>query len=154
MKKGDGSTMTAGYSGTPLPRKLGIKSGHSVLVLNGPERIADLIGELPHGVELLQSPPEEPASRSPRNTDVLLLFCDDHSARRGSFSAAHRLLAWDGGLWVCWPKQRSPMAGDLKGDDVRAHGLSSGLVDNKVCAIDQDWSGLRFVHRVEDRPGR
>ena len=71
-----------------------------------------------------------------------------------TFAQAAARLRSNGGLWVCWPKKSSPLAGELTGDLVRSTGLAAGLVDNKVCAIDQDWSGLRFVIRLEDRPGR
>ena len=146
--------VTSGYSATPLSKKLGIKQGHSVLVVNAPDHMEDLLPDLPASVHLILAAPEELASLNARGCDVLLLFCIDRPALDASFAAVHRLLTWDGGLWVCWPKRSSPLASDFKEDDVRVHGLESGLVDNKICAIDQDWSGLRFVHRVENRPPR
>lgn len=147
--------MTAGYSGTPLVRKLGIRAGARVAALNPPDHLEDLLQGLPDGARLESEPIPPSGLDAPeaRGHDVVLLFCRDASVLERRFGDAHRLLAWDGGLWVCWPKGRSPLASDLGKGDVRRRGLDAGLVDNKVCAVDEDWSGLRFVHRREDRPG-
>ncbi|HSM37095.1 MAG TPA: hypothetical protein VK837_11905 [Longimicrobiales bacterium] len=135
----------AGYSATPLARKLGIREGHAVLLSRPPEDFDAVLGPLPRDVSLHR--------RAARPAyDVILLF----AARRASL--ALRLpgsidrLAWTGGLWLCWPKKASGMRTDLSGDKIRRIGLGAGLVDNKVCAVDETWSGLRFVYRVEDRP--
>ena len=138
--------MPAGYSGTPLPRKLGIKEGHDVASVGAPEHFADLLEPLPHGVRLRS----DLRSRGP--FDVMVAFVRTERELRSRFERARARLAPAGGLWIAWPKQSSPLATKLKDSDVRSYGLSTGLVDNKVCAIDEDWSGLRFVVRVKDRP--
>jgi hypothetical protein len=86
--------------------------------------------------------------------DVIVLFCRTLDDLDSGFESAAAHLQSNGGLWIGWAKKSSPMAGPLTGDIVRGHGLASGLVDNKVCAIDADWSGLRFVYRLKDRPAR
>lgn len=83
---------------------------------------------------------------------VVVAFCPDGTALRQRLPEAIRRLRWTGGLWVCWPKKSSPLHRDLGREEVREVGLAAGLVDNKVCAVDDDWSALRFVVRVEDRP--
>jgi hypothetical protein len=132
---------TAGYSGTPLPRKLGIRPGHRVLLVGAP-RGFDL-GPLPD-VALHRRP-----GRSPY--DVVLAFVPDVRALDARFPGLAARLRTDGGLWVAWPKRSSGVATDLDENVVRAVGLAAGLVDNKVCAVDEVWSGLRFVLRLRDR---
>ena len=146
--------MSAGYSGTPLARKLGIEEGHRVVTLGAPGNLEEILRPLPDGVRL-EADPEAPSSldaAGARSRDVILLFAPDRDALESGLPPARRFLAWDGGLWVCWPKQSSPLATEMRESDVRAAGLAEGLVDNKICAVDADWSGLRFVHRREDRP--
>ena len=138
--------MTAGYSGTPLPRKLGIKPGHSVAMSGAPAHFVELLGPLDPSIRLRG----DLRSRGPH--DVLVVFVRSPSELRRRFQRARARLRPTGGLWVAWPKQSSPLAGALRDGDVRSFGLSTGLVDNKVCAIDEDWSGLRFVVRKSDRP--
>ena len=137
--------MVAGYSGTPLARKLGIKEGHRVTVLGGPEHFPDLLGELPAGARLGEGLPEHDRA------DVIVLFGREADALGEAFREAVGSLEPDGGLWVGWPKKSSSLETDLDKGRVRRIGLDAGLVDNKICAIDDDWSGLRFVYRVEDR---
>ena len=137
--------MSAGYSGTPLARKLGIKDGHRVAALGAPERFAGLLEPLPAGVRL------RPDLRGGGSYDVLVVFVRTPGELRLRFEQARQRLAQSGGLWVAWPKQSSPLATELRESDVRSHGLEAGLVDNKICAIDEDWSGLRFVVRLRDR---
>lgn len=122
----------SGYSGTPLPRKLGIKDGHSVLVEGGPP-----------GFEIVS------AGAGPY--DVILGFCPDFATVAERFDGWRKELAQTGGLWIAWPKKSSGVPTDLTENVVREHGLAAGVVDNKVCAIDQTWSGLRFVVRLADR---
>lgn len=132
----------AGYSGTPLPRKLGMKPGHRVAFPGAPDGFAArLAGE---GVEVWAQ------LRHP--LDVIVLFAAGEADLRRRFPAARKALAWDGGLWVAWPKKASGVPTDLTFEVVQPLGLDAGLVDNKVCAIDEVWSGLRFVYRVKDRP--
>jgi hypothetical protein len=139
--------VSAGYSGTPLARKLGIKEGHLVAAVDGPDRLPTLLEPLPSGVRLRRD------LRARRPHDVILLFVRNEVELRAAFARARGKLTPAGGLWISWPKQSSPLATDLKESHVRAHGLSTGLVDNKVCAVDENWSGLRFVVRLEDRAG-
>jgi hypothetical protein len=135
---------TAGYSGTPLPRKLGIREGSRVLLVGAPAAFADVLGELPAGVEI--------AAPVAGELDVVVLFAADVAALQGQFAGLVPGLASAGGLWVAWPKRSSGVATDLNETIVREAGLEAGLVDNKVCAIDATWSGLRFVRRLRDRP--
>jgi hypothetical protein len=135
---------TAGYSGTPLPRKLGIREGSRVLLTGAPDGFAeDTLGPLP-GVELHQR-----AGRSPY--DVVLVFAPDRRALDARFGPASRRLTVGGGLWVAWPKRSSGLVTDLDENVVRDVGLAAGMVDNKVCAVDATWSALRFVVRLRDR---
>jgi len=137
--------MTTGYSGTSLARKLGIKEGHRVAALGAPSHFRSLLDPLPPGVRL------QSGLRGRARFDVVIAFARTRSELGQRFGRARLRLQPNGGLWVAWPKRTSPLAGRLKESDVREHGLASGLVDNKVCAIDEDWSGLRFVIRLEDR---
>ncbi|MGP3910777.1 hypothetical protein OHA25_42895 [Nonomuraea sp. NBC_00507] len=130
----------AGYSGTPLPRKLGVKPGHRVLAIAAPDGLD--LGE--PGADVHRS-----ADRDPY--DVILVFCADFAALHEAFPGAMARLTKNGGLWVCWPKRASKIPTDLSENPIRDYGLSMGLVDNKVAAIDATWSGLRFVYRVADR---
>lgn len=146
--------MTAGYSGTPLAKKLGIKEGHRVAVLGDPGHLRSLLGDLPHGVRLTDDPPlpRKPRAGSDDAFDVVIAFAPEFGLMERRFRHGHRLLTWNGGLWMSWPKMKSPLFRDLREGQIRDHGLEQGLVDNKICAVDEDWSGLRFVYRVEDRP--
>jgi hypothetical protein len=142
--------VTAGYSGTPLGRKLGIRDGALVALLPGSNvharRVGDVLAlEVDAGVRLRT----DLRARGPH--DVIVVFVRSEAELKRRFGQARRRLAEDGGLWVAWPKGSSTLATGLRESHVRAWGLSAGLVDNKVCAIDEDWSGLRFVVRVADR---
>lgn len=131
--------MSAGSSGTPLPKKLGIGPDTRVLVLGDP---------LAFDLDALASQVDrEPGG----DYDVVLLFCPTAGILTANFdraSAAHTL---SGSLWVCWPKRSSGIAQDLDDGTVRAHGLTHGRVDVKVAAVDPVWSALKFVRRVSDR---
>lgn len=140
--------MTAGYSGTPLARKLGIKEGHLVAALWAPEHFPDLVDPLPPRVRLRTD------LRAAAPHDVLVAFVTTEAELAGRFDRARAKLDPHGGLWIAWPKQSSALATSLRESHVRAYGLSTGLVDNKICAIDEDWSGLRFVVRTAHRPAR
>ena len=148
------ATSPAGYSGTPLPRKLGIKPGQRVATLSAPPHFPALLGDLPLGVRVEAEPsiPRSLEAAGARAFDVVVAFVRDQAELERRLPAAQRLLAWDGGLWIAWPKGSSPLASDLREDGVRSRALPLGLVDNKVCAVDQDWSGLRLVYRKENRP--
>ncbi|MGE3173032.1 MAG: hypothetical protein AB7O97_10445 [Planctomycetota bacterium] len=131
------------YSGTPLPKKLGIRSGARVALVRAPAGFADALGALPDGARC--------GTRLTGELDVVVLFCRALVELQRDFAAAARCLADRGGLWVAWPKKASGVQTDLGDAIVRATGLDHGLVDNKVCAIDATWSGLRFARRQQDR---
>ena len=135
----------AGYSGTPLPKKLGIKEGHRVAQLGGPEGFLA-------GLDLHPSVRVDGELEEERDYDVLLAFVPNLAGLSGLFERCMPILNWNGGLWLAWPKRSSPLASDVRESDIRGAGLEAGLVDNKICAVDDDWSGLRFVYRKEDRP--
>ena len=134
---------TTGYSGTPLPRKLGMKEGSRVAVLDAPGDLTDTLGALPDGVtvhERLRGP-----------LDVIVCFIvrrADLERRIGRLQAA---LDPAGRLWIAWPKRASKVETDMTEDVVRDVALPLGLVDNKVAAIDETWSGLQLVIRRELR---
>ena len=129
---------TAGYSGTPLPRKLGIKPGMRVVLVKPPDGFTGILEPLPADVTL------RTANRGAR--DVTLWFTRSRrELERGMDRMAQS--ADDGRLWIVWPKKTSPLAADHTGEDVRRVGLAAGLVDFKVCVVDEDWSGLAFVRR-------
>jgi hypothetical protein len=134
----------SGYSGTPLPKKLGIKPGSTVAFRTAPPEFAAALGELPEGVRVKR--------RAAAPLDVLVAFFVDRADLDARLRALSRTIFPDGGLWIAWPKRSSGVATDLTEDVVRELGLGLGLVDNKVCAIDETWSGLRLVHRLRDRP--
>lgn len=135
----------AGYSGTPLPRKLGIRPGARVALVGAPSHPRPSLGELPEGARL--------HTRLAADLDVIVLAVDRLADLRRRLPAARGAMRPDGGLWVAWPKRASGVETDMTEDLVRAAGLAAGLVDNKVCAIDAVWSGLRLVVRLRDRPG-
>jgi hypothetical protein len=135
--------MPAGYSGTPLARKLGIKQGHIVGLFAAPDGFVATLDGLPDGVEF--------RARARGRLDVIVTF---HRSRQGfekRLPGLIKVMARDGGLWVAWPKKASGVATDMTEDVVREVILPLGLVDNKVCAIDTTWSGLRVVWRRENR---
>ncbi|MBI1851619.1 MAG: DUF3052 domain-containing protein [Planctomycetes bacterium] len=138
--------MPAGYSGTPLPKKLGIKPGHRVLLVNAPAEFRTTLGELPQDVALVDSG----TAKAP--FDVIIFFTKSAANLEKRFAALAAKLTPAGGLWISWPKKASGVATDLTDNVVREMGLAGGLVDVKVCAVDDTWSGLRFVIRVKDRP--
>lgn len=137
---------TAGYSGTPLVRKLGIKPEARLGLIRAPEHFAELLGELPDGVSVW--------TRVSGPLDVVVAFFVVRAELVRRLPALKDALAEDGGLWVAWPKRSSGVATDVTESAVRELGLAAGLVDNKVCAIDQTWSGLRLVYRLRDRHRR
>jgi hypothetical protein len=136
----------AGYSGTPLPRKLGIKPGARVGLIGAPAGFDTTLGELPPDVVVRNG------LRGP--FDVLVAFFDSAATLQRRLPALRGALDPAGGLWIAWPKRSSGADTDLSDGVVRELGLAAGLVDNKVCAIDELWSGLRFVYRIADRPKR
>jgi hypothetical protein len=136
----------AGYSGTPLPQKLGIKPGARVALLGAPPGFARVLGALPAGAKV------ENALAARTSYDVIVLFTTSAGELARRFSATRKCLDPNGGFWVAWPKKASGVTTDVTEDTVRGIALEAGLVDNKVCAIDETWSGLRNVVRLADRP--
>ncbi len=134
---------TAGYSATPLPKKLGIKPGLRVVPVSAPAGLERWLGALPQGVRL------NPRLRG--RADILLFFPRDASDLLRRLPRLVARLDKSGGLWVAWPKKSSGVATDVDFAVVQKAGLEAGLVDNKVCAISEVYSGLRFVFRLADR---
>ena len=134
---------SAGYSGTPLPKKLGIKEGHFVAVIGAPHGFA--LGVLPTGTHLQRNL----AGKAP--LDVLVVFVTRRADLVARIATCRPRMRPAAGLWIAWPKRASGMATDITEDTVREVALPTGLVDNKVCAIDETWSGLRLVIRKELR---
>ena len=145
LARGD-SAAVAGYSGTPLPKKLGIKDGCRLALVRAPEGFRPSLDPLPDGVRV--------RTQARGEQDVIVFFTTRRSELERRFSVFARALEPAGGLWIAWPKRTASVATDLTEGAVREIGLSHGLVDNKVCAVDEIWSGLRFVYRVGDRPSR
>jgi hypothetical protein len=133
----------AGYSGTPLPRKLGIKEGSRVAVLSAPDDFDSTLGPLPEGVVVRRR------LRGP--LDVVVFFTTSRAQLERRIEALRAALDPAGRLWVAWPKRASGVATDVTEDVVREVALSHRLVDNKVAAVDATWSGLQLVIRVADR---
>ncbi|PZS15948.1 MAG: DUF3052 domain-containing protein [Pseudonocardiales bacterium] len=133
--------MTAGYSGTPLAQKLGIKVDSRVLVVGAPAGFAP---ELPAGVSVHRR-------RGRGRYDVVLLFCRNSRNLHDRFGTLVDAIGPAGAIWVCWAKRASGVSTDLSENGVREHGLACGLVDVKVAAIDEVWSGLKFLRRLADR---
>lgn len=132
----------AGYSGTPLVNKIGIKPNHKLLFRNAPPTFSKDLGALPDGAA-------ETRNKSP--LDVAMLFTKSRAELEKEFAPLAARLASNGMLWVGWPKKASGMPTDLTENLVREIGLARGMVDVKVCAIDETWSGLKFVYRLKDR---
>ncbi len=136
----------AGYSGTPLVQKIGIKPGHRLLLHNHPASFLSDLGELPEGVTQ--------SGRFAGKANVVVYFTERLAVLEKDFSALAGVMEPDGMLWVAWPKKASGRATDLTEDVVRRVALKRGLVDVKVCAIDDVWSGLKLVIRLKDRPAK
>jgi hypothetical protein len=132
----------SGYSGTPLPQKLGLKSRMRVLAMSAPPHFRELLSAAPADLVWL-----------PRLAafDCAVAFATTASEVQQTFTKLEPKLAQDGMIWVAWPKKSSDMKTELDENIVRRSGLEAGLVDVKVCAIDATWSGLKFVRRVRDR---
>ena len=134
----------AGYSGTPLPKKLGMKDGHRVAVVGAPDDFEETLGAMP--AVAMQA---GLAGAAP--LDVIVLFVRRRAELEKKLPQVRKRMADDAGFWVAWPKKASGVATDMTEDVVRAVALPTGLVDNKVCAIDETWSGLRLVIRLTER---
>jgi hypothetical protein len=133
----------AGYSGTPLAKKLGIKEGSRVALVNAPKDFQSELGELPDNVQFIKRPT--------KSLDIILLFVLSERALARDFARFAARLTANGMLWIAWPKKSSGVTTDLSEQRVRQIGLDARLVDVKICAIDDVWSGLKFVYRLKDR---
>ncbi len=135
--------MSSGYSGTPLVKKLGIKEGFRVALVEAPDGFRGELEQLPNGVSFVTSVQGQ--------LDFVLFFAKTRSELTRNFSRLAAKLKPAGMLWIAWPKKASGVATDLSDGVVREIGLDAGLVDVKVCAVNEIWSGLKFVIRVKDR---
>ena len=135
----------AGYSGTPLAQKLGIREEHRIALLAAPKGFDKTLGKLPSGVGVSKK------LSGKTKHDVIVVFVTERAALAKELSRLVAALEENGGLWVAWPKKASGVTTDMTEDRVRELALPRGLVDNKVCAIDEVWSGLRLVIRLENR---
>ncbi|MBO0726577.1 MAG: DUF3052 domain-containing protein [Blastocatellia bacterium] len=131
----------AGYSGTPLPKKLGVKPNSTVALLGAPKDFEKTLGSLPEGVKLKK--------RADETCDLIIWFVRIRAELYGRIKEMSELTGDAGadGLWIAWPKRASGVASDMTENVVRETGLASGLVDYKICAIDPTWSGLKFARR-------
>jgi hypothetical protein len=134
----------AGYSDTPLATKLGIKEGHRVAFPSAPDGFRELLGELPADVTV--------RSRASGPLDVIVFFIKSRAELERRLPSLRRAMDPAAGLWIAWPKRTSGVETDMTEDVARELALANRLVDNKVAAIDETWSGLRLVIRLEDRP--
>jgi hypothetical protein len=141
------ASQPAGYSGTPLPAKLGIKPGHRVRFVAAPLEFADALGELPQPLHLIEGDDDGAAE-----VDIIVFFTTSAGLLIERFGALAASLVPAGMLWIAWPKKASRVPTDLTEDVVRRIALERGMVDVKVCAIDATWSGLKLVYRLKDRP--
>ncbi len=139
--------MTAGYSGTPLLKKLGIKPGFKLWLVNVPLEYIDWLGPLPDGVQMVSGL----AGPQPVNCDFIHFFTTSQADLVARLPQLKAALAKSGMLWLSWPKKAAKVPTDLDGNIIRELGLAAGLVDVKVAAIDAVWSGLKFVYRLVDR---
>jgi hypothetical protein len=135
--------MSVGYSGTPLVRKLGVRAGMRVVLLQAPPGLLDRLAPLPDAVVV--------ESRLQPQAQLVLLFVTRRIELVSRLDALRNAIAPDGMLWVCWPKKASRVPTDVTGDVIREVVLPTGLVDVKVCAVDEIWSGLKIVVRRELR---
>jgi hypothetical protein len=135
--------MTAGYSGTPLAKKLGIKEGMTVVALGAPENYAELLDPIPEDVKIANKPQKE--------TDVLHLFTNTREALFGGLAEAKHMIKQNGAIWVSWYKKAARLPTEITEDTIREAAFPLGLVDVKVCAVDEKWSGLKLVIRRENR---
>ena len=133
----------AGYSSTPLARKLGIKEGFHVGLVNSPKGFRKELTDLPARVKF--------STENISKVDLILLFLDSEQMLKKEFPKMMKKIPADGTLWVAWPKKSSGIDTDLSFDNVQKFGLASGLVDVKICAVNETWSGLKFVYRLKDR---
>lgn len=134
----------AGYSSTPLAKKLGIKEYSRIGLVNAPKDFESELSELPDGATFVKS--------MTNSLDLILFFVLKERELAQNFSRLAQKLVSNGMIWIAWPKKSSGVATDLSFERVQRIGLNAGLVDVKICAVDETWSGLKFVYRLKDRP--
>ena len=134
--------MSEGYSSTPLAKKLGIKNGYRIEVVNEPPHYGDLFDDLPGDLVL---------EHDGTNLDFIHIFVQEEAHLKSLVRRAMMKLKKTGSIWISWPKGTSKITTDLNRDIIREKVLEIGLVDVKVAAVDKDWSGLKFMYRIKDR---
>ncbi len=133
----------AGYSGTPLPKKLGIVAGSRIFLSDAPKNYLDLVAPLPEGVRVVRKIDGE--------TDIVHIFSTERARLKSALRDSLGKLRQDGSIWVSWPKKSSKVPTDITEGTIREVALPMGLVDIKVCAVDEVWSGLKLVLRKKNR---
>jgi len=134
----------AGYSGTPLAKKLGIKEKHRLALIKAPDGFELELDPMPENVEV--------SRRAAKALDIIVVFVKSAPELTEGFAKLASRIVPNGMIWVAWPKKASGLQTDLSENLVREIGLEAGLVDTKVCAVNDVWSGLKFVYRLKDRP--
>jgi hypothetical protein len=134
----------AGYSGTPLAKKIGIKEGSRIALVNAPKDFQSELTGLPANVEFVK--------QTAKSLDIIIFFVLTGRALVKDFAKLAARLTTNGMIWIAWPKKSSGVSTDLSFGPVQRIGLDAGLVDVKICAINDTWSGLKFVYRLKDRP--
>jgi hypothetical protein len=137
---------TAGYSGTPLAKKLGIKEGFNIRIVNAPDYYFNLFSDFPKAIKMLNDPETK--------KNFIHYFTKEAAELEQDIQSLRKEIYPDGMIWISWPKKASKITTDLSDQIVRELALANGLVDIKVCAVDTIWSGLKFVIPVKDRVGR
>lgn len=137
----------AGYSQTPLAKKLGIKAGSHLGFVNAPKGFKKDLSPLPKDVKIS-------VGQLPKPLDLIILFTDSSRTLKVEFPILAEKLSVNGMLWIAWPKKSSGVPTDMSFDIVQQTGLQAGLVDVKICAVDEIWSALKFVYRLKDRKSR
>jgi hypothetical protein len=140
-----------GYSGTPLPKKLGIKPGFRVQLVSAPAEVQTELREALTSCAIARDGKRKSNDNRNDSLDFAIIFTKSQAELKQEFRRLAKLLQPAGMLWVSWPKKSSGVASDLDDNRVREIGLAAGLVDVKVCAVTEIWSGLKFVRRVKDR---
>lgn len=136
----------AGYSGAPLLKKLGVKPGFRVALVGAPKNFKEELGALPETAKF--------TSATTGSLNLILAFVSSEKELKLKFGPLAAKLQKDGMIWVAWPKKSSGVVTDLTFNNVQRIGLDTGLVDVKICAVNDIWSGLKFVYRLKDRVGR
>ena len=136
--------MPAGYSGTPLAKKLGIGPGTRIFLADAPKNYLDLVAPVPEGARIVKT--------ADRETDIAHVFATERARLAAQLRSSLARLRPDAAIWVSWPKKSSKVPTDITENTIRELALPMGLVDIKVCAIDDVWSGLKLVLRRQNRP--